>query len=238
MRGQSYAGRALLAGSPPSSHSVPMRHRILGLVAASISATLLVLSSTTTAGAEEARTSVTYADLVAMFGEKVGDRSTVETGLPSLNRAMADAGITTAYRQAAYLATLANESSFHHDAKGRDKRKFTGRGYIQLTGEANYTDAGTYFDIDLRRRPELARSLDYSAPISRWYWTVARDINPLADALDMGKVNAAIGYPADKEEDTERCRDFKAALKHLHGSVPAGIKCARPKAAKDSVAKP
>jgi len=205
-----------------------MRHRILGLVATSISATLLALALTTTAGAEEARTSVTYADLVAMFGEKVGDRSTVETGLPSLNRAMADAGITTAYRQAAYLTTLANESSFHHDAKGRDKRKFTGRGYIQLTGEANYSDAGAYFDIDLRRRPELARSLDYSAPISRWYWTVARDINPLADALDMGGVNAAIGYPRNKEEDTERCRDFKAALKHLHGSVPKGVRCARP----------
>lgn len=215
-----------------------MRHRILGLVAASISATLLALPPTATAGAQEARTSVTYADLVAMFGEKVGDRSTVETGLPSLNRAMADAGITTAYRRAAYLTTLANESSFHHDAKGRDKRKFTGRGYIQLTGEANYTDAGAYFDVDLRRRPELARSLDYSAPISRWYWTVARDINPLADALDMGGVNAAIGYPRNKEEDTERCRDFKAALKHLHGSVPKGIKCARPKAAEASVARP
>ncbi|MEU6137810.1 hypothetical protein [Nocardioides sp. NPDC047086] len=210
-----------------------MRHRILGLVAASISATLLALCPATTAVAEPARTSVTYADLVAMFGDKVGNRQTVETGLPSLNRAMSDARITTPYRQAAYLATLANESSFHHDAKGRDKRKYAGRGYIQLTGEANYTDAGAYFDIDLRRRPELARSLDHSAPISRWYWTVARDINPLADALDMGKVNAAIGYPYNKKEDAERCRDFKAALKHLQGSVPQGITCARPKTASD-----
>ena len=208
-----------------------MRHRILGLVAVSISAALLALCPTTTAVAEPSGTSVTYADLVAMFGDKVGDRKTVETGLPTLNRAMADAGITTAYRQSAYLATLVNESSLHHDAKGRDKRKFTGRGYIQLTGKANYTSAGDYFGIDLRRRPELARSLDYSAPISRWYWTVARDINPLADALDMGRVNAAIGYPYDKSEDAERCRDFKAALKHLNGSVPTGITCARPKKA-------
>lgn len=207
-----------------------MRHRILGLVAVSISATLLALCPTTTAVAAPARTSVTYADLVAMFGDKVGDKKTVETGLPTLNRAMSDARITTAYRQAAYLATLANESSFHHDAKGpHDKRKYAGRGYIQLTGEANYTDAGAYFGIDLRRRPELARSLEHSAPISRWYWTVARDINPLADALDMGKVNAAIGYPHSKEEDAERCRDFKAALKHLDGSVPKGINCTRPK---------
>ena len=208
-----------------------MRHRILGPVAASTSAVLLALSPTTTAAAEPVRTSVTYADLVAMFGERVGNRQTVETGLPSLNRAMADAQITTAYRQAAYLTTLAHESSFHHDAKGGDGRRFTGRGYIQLTGEANYADAGAYFGIDLRRRPELARSLDYSAPISRWYWTVARDINPLADALDMGRVNAAIGYPYDASEDAERCRDFKAALKHLHGSVPKGVRCARPVAA-------
>lgn len=213
-----------------SSHSVPMRHRILGLVAASISATLLVVPLSPSAGAAPARTSVTYADLVAMFGEKVGDRQTVEAGLPSLNRAMADADITTAYRQAAYLTTLANESSFHHDAKSpHDKRKYAGRGYIQLTGEANYTDAGAYLGINLRRRPELARSLDHSAPISRWYWTVARDINPLADDLEMGKVNAAIGYPYNKGEDAERCRDFKAALKHLNGSVPKGIDCTRPK---------
>ncbi|MEI7058495.1 glycoside hydrolase family 19 protein [Nocardioides sp. CCNWLW239] len=205
-----------------------MRHRILGLVAASTSAALLALSPATAAGTEPARTSVTYADLVAMFGEKVGDRRAVETGLPSLNRAMAEGQITTAYRQAAYLTTLANESSFRHDAKGGDKRKYTGRGYIQLTGEANYADAGAYFGIDLRRRPELARSLDHSAPISRWYWTVARDINPLADALDMGRVNAAIGYPRNKSEDAERCRDFKSALKHLHGSVPKGIRCTRP----------
>ncbi|MFJ9392619.1 glycoside hydrolase family 19 protein [Nocardioides sp. NPDC101246] len=208
-----------------------MRHRILGLVALSISATLLALCPTTTAVAQPARTSVTYADLVAMFGDRVGDRKTVETGLPTLNRAMSDARITTPYRQAAYLTTLAHESSFHHDAKGRDKRKYAGRGYIQLTGEANYTDAGAYLGIDLRRRPELARSLDHSAPISRWYWTVARDINPLADVLDMGAVNAAIGYPYNKEEDTERCRDFKAALKHLNGSVPKGIDCTRPKKA-------
>ncbi len=207
-----------------------MRHRILGLVAASISATLLALCPTTTAVAAPARTSITYDDLVAMFGDKVGNKKTVETGLPTLNHAMDDARITTSYRQAAYLTTLANESSFHHDAKGpHDKRKYAGRGYIQLTGEANYTDAGDYFGIDLRRRPELARSLDYSAPISRWYWTVARDINPLADALDMGRVNAAVGYPYDKSEDAERCRDFKAALKHLDGSVPKGINCTRPK---------
>ncbi len=207
-----------------------MRHRILGLVAVLMSAGLLALCPATTAGAEPARRPVTYADLVAMFGEKVGDRRTVEAGLPSLERAMTDAGITTAYRRSAYLATLANESAFRYDAKGGDRRRFTGRGYIQLTGEANYADAGAYFGIDLRRRPELARSLDYSAPISRWYWTVARDINPFADALDMGRVNAAIGYPRNRAEDAERCRDFKAALKHLDGSVPKGIRCARPTA--------
>jgi len=83
--------------------------------------------------------------------------------------------------------------------------------------------------IDLLGDPDLALSLDWSAPIARWYWTVARDINPMADALDMGAVNAAIGYPAG-EEDNRRCDSFEAALNYLTGSIPDGINCTRPAA--------
>jgi putative chitinase len=74
----------------------------------------------------------------------------------------------------------------------------------------------------------LARSLQWSAPIARWYWTVARNINPFADALNMGKVNAAIGYPAGTE-DQRRCDSFKNAIRYLTGSVPGGIICTRSK---------
>lgn len=176
-------------------------------------------------------TDITYADLTAMFPGKVGTQSTVEAGLPSLNAEMAKAGITTAPRQAAFLATLANESTFRYDADQATGETYTGRGYIQLTGSANYTSAGSYFGIDLVGTPSLAKSLTWSAPIARWYWTVARDINPLADALDMGAVDSAIGYAIDPDEDVERCDDFKSALRHLSGSVPSGIDCTRPTSA-------
>jgi putative chitinase len=82
-------------------------------------------------------------------------------------------------------------------------------------------------DHDFVNNPGDAASLTYSAAIARWYWTVARDINSAADRLDMGAVDDAIGYAPEAAEDTERCNDFKAALKHFTGSVPAGINCTR-----------
>jgi len=173
---------------------------------------------------------LTYDDLVAMFGARVGDRTTVEEGLPSLTAEMAAREITTPERQAAFLATLVNESRVLYNADQGTGETYTGRGFIQLTGSFNYGPAGDYLGVDLLNQPELARSLDWSAKIAGWYWTVARPINPMADALDMGRVNAAIGYAHDPDEDVERCDDFKAALDYLNGDagLPSGINCVRP----------
>lgn len=49
----------------------------------------------------------------------------------------------------------------------------------------------------------------------------------MADRLDMGAVNRAIGYAPNAPEDAERCADFKAALNYYLGAVPSGVKCAR-----------
>jgi putative chitinase len=173
---------------------------------------------------------IKLADVQAMFGSRIANPSLVQTGLPSLNQAMRDANINTAYRKAAFLATLVHESRLEYNIREiGDTRLYGGRGYIQLTGDFNYGPAGRYFGIDLLGNPELARSLQWSAPIARWYWTVARSINPYADALHMGKVNAAIGYPAGTE-DQRRCDSFKNAIRYLTGSVPSGIICTRPTA--------
>ncbi|WP_327635774.1 glycoside hydrolase family 19 [Kribbella sp. NBC_00482] len=171
---------------------------------------------------------ITLADVQAMFGSRIANPSLVETGLPSLNQAMRDAQINTPYRKAAFLATLVHESRLEYNIREiGDTRPYGGRGYIQLTGDFNYGPAGQYFGIDLLGNPDLAMSLEWSAPIARWYWTVARDINPYADDLDMGRVNAAIGYPAGAE-DQRRCDSFKAAVNYLTGSVPSGVICTRP----------
>lgn len=170
---------------------------------------------------------VTIEDLRAMFPTRVGDAAIVTEGLPTLNQAMKDAQIDNAYRKAAFLATIAHESRFEYNIRETgDTRPYGGRGYIQLTGDFNYRPAGEYLGVDLIGNPDLAMSLQWSAPIARWYWTVARDINPFADALNMGKVNAAIGYPAGPE-DQRRCDSFKAALNYLTGSIPGGINCSR-----------
>ncbi|TCO32652.1 putative chitinase [Kribbella steppae] len=171
---------------------------------------------------------VTLADVQAMFGSRIVNPSIVQTGLPSLNQAMRDANINTPYRKAAFLATLVHESRLEYNIREiGDTRPYGGRGFIQLTGDFNYGPAGQYFGIDLLGNPDLAMSLQWSAPIARWYWTVARNINPYADALDMGRVNAAIGYPAGTE-DQRRCDSFKNAIRYFTGSVPSGIICTRP----------
>lgn len=178
---------------------------------------------------------ITLEDLKAMFPGKVGDWPTVRAGLPSLNRAMRDAHITTPARKAAFLTTIAHESTFLFSAREHgDTRWFGGRGFIQLTGDWNYRTAGRYFGIDMVRDPGLARSKTWSGPLARWYWTVARDINPKADRLDMGAVNAAIGYPAGPHDKT-RCASFQRALKYLSGKAPKGVKCARPSSAAAAV---
>jgi putative chitinase len=170
---------------------------------------------------------ITLADVQAMFGSRIANPSLVNTGLPSLNQAMRDANINTPYRKAAFLATLVHESRLEYNIREiGDTRPYGGRGYIQLTGDFNYRPAGQYLGIDLIGNPDLAMSLQWSAPIARWYWTVARNINPFADQLNMGKVNAAIGYPAGAE-DQRRCDSFKNAIRYLTGSVPAGVICTR-----------
>jgi putative chitinase len=172
---------------------------------------------------------ITLAQVQAMFGSRIANPSLVQQGLPSLNQAMRDAGINTAYRKAAFLATLVHESRLEYNIREiGDTRLYGGRGYIQLTGDFNYGPAGQYLGIDLLGNPELARSLQWSAPIARWYWTQARNINPFADQLNMAKVNAAIGYPrGDGSEDQRRCTSFQNAIRVLTGSVPGGITCVR-----------
>jgi putative chitinase len=162
----------------------------------------------------------------------------IETGLPSLNREMLAAEITTPRRIAAFLTTLRFESRFRYNIhQFNDTRPYAGRGFIQLTGKVlpdgdvmNYGPCGRYLGIDLIGNPDLALTLEWSAKIARWYWTVARpNCNAYADALRMGKVNAAIGYPRspDGSNDNARCAAFQKALQYLTKGPLEPVDCAR-----------
>lgn len=168
------------------------------------------------------RTGITYGDLTAMFPGKVAARDVVETALDSLNAQMEVGRINNARRASAFLATLANESSMRYNALQAGTSTYRGRGFIQLTGSANYSSAGSHFGEPFLAEPDRVRSLAWSAKVARWYWTVARpDTNGAADRMDMGLVSRYIGYAASSAEDRERCEDFKVAMKHLTGVRPA-----------------
>ncbi|WP_280274712.1 glycoside hydrolase family 19 protein [Nocardia wallacei] len=139
--------------------------------------------------------------------------------LPALNAAMQEGDITTPPRQAAFLAQLAHESCqlryfeelgddeyFSQYDPGQantaagntepgDGPRYHGRGPIQLTGRANYREAGAALGLDLETTPELAAQPDIGFRIAQWYWT-SRNINALADADDFAAVTRAVngGY--------------------------------------------
>ena len=110
----------------------------------------------------------------------------------SLRKAMDKAGYTDPTERAMFLAQMAHESgNFKYDEEiwgptpaqrgyeGRgdlgntqpgDGKKYLGRGYIQLTGRANYTYYGKKLGVDLAGNPELAKRPDIAADIAVAYW--------------------------------------------------------------------
>ena len=164
--------------------------------------------------------------------DKVG---TVREGLPSLLEQMEAAWATTPRRKAGWLTTVAFESLFEYNIhQFNDTRPYAGRGYFQLTGEANYKMAGDYLGVDLVADPDLARSLEWSAKIARWYWTSFsyRPFNKALDQLKFGLVCKYMGYPlvtyADgTTNDQARCKVFARALGILTGEPTPPIDCSR-----------
>ena len=147
---------------------------------------------------------------------------------PHVSAAMAEADINTPERKAMFIAQLAHESGgFVYSEEiasgaayeGRadlgntqpgDGVRFKGRGYIQLTGRANYEEAGRALGLDLVNNPELAAEPENAARVAAWYWS-SRDINDAADAGDFRQVTRLIngGYNglADRQAYYARAQD-------------------------------
>ena len=84
-----------------------------------------------------------------------------------------------------------------------DGWRFIGRGCIQITGRANYREAGTAIDWPLETTPEDAEHPWPGARIAGWYWR-SRDCNRLADAGDFlgvtRKINGGLVGLADRQD--------------------------------------
>ncbi|MFY0582219.1 LysM peptidoglycan-binding domain-containing protein [Cystobacter fuscus] len=151
-----------------------------------------------------------------------------EQYLPHLNKAMAEAGINTPKRRAAFLAQLAHESGefryMEEIASGAayegrrdlgntqpgDGVRFKGRGPIQLTGRSNYRAAGQALGIDLENNPKRAADPDVGFRTAAWFWN-SRNLNQYADAGNFREVTRRIngGYNgmASREAYYQRALD-------------------------------
>lgn len=143
-------------------------------------------------------------------------------------------GINTPLRQAHWLAQMAHESmGFKYvreiwgptEAQVRyegrrdlgntepgDGRRYAGKGFIQLTGRANYTQASQdiYGDDRLVKNPELVEQ--DPALSAGWYWSKRR-INRHADTDDIVSVTLAInGGKNGLADRKEWLRKFKEAM--------------------------
>lgn len=127
----------------------------------------------------------------------------------TLSTAMAAGAINTPRRIAAFLAQILHESgSFRfmreiasgEAYEGRkdlgntqpgDGPRYKGRGFIQITGRANYRQAGKDLGVPLEASPELAERPDLAARLAVWFWTT-RKLNAKADAGDFVGITRAV----------------------------------------------
>ncbi len=161
----------------------------------------------TTGAARSGPQTVTAAELRRIVPNLPAARA--EEVARNLSSAMREANITTPRQKAAFVAQLAHESGgfryMEEIASGAayegrrdlgntqpgDGRRFKGRGYIQVTGRANYEAAGRALGLDLVNNPELAARPENAARIAAWYWN-SRGLNSMAERGDFVGVTRRI----------------------------------------------
>jgi predicted chitinase len=109
--------------------------------------------------------------------------------LPGILKALASAGLTNKNQLIGFVATVYVEtrvfdaipeyaSGDEYDGRSDlgntqpgDGRKYKGRGYIQITGRANYTALSKKFNVDLLGNPDLLlKDMALCASSNVWWW--------------------------------------------------------------------
>jgi putative chitinase len=140
--------------------------------------------------------------------------ATPQDVVDAINLAMREAEANTPERKAAFLSQVIHESDGLNttteyasgdayenrkdlgNIQAGDGRRFKGRGFIQLTGRTNYTDAWLDLGFSVKKDattkhlprevdpidPQRAALLRESALTTAWYWK-KKGLNALADAL-------------------------------------------------------
>lgn len=66
-----------------------------------------------------------------------------------------------------------------------DGVKYKGRGLIQITGRANYTELSNDLEVDFVNNPELLKEAPYCVDSAFWFW-MKRDLNLYIDGTEQG----------------------------------------------------
>ena len=137
-------------------------------------------------------------------------RSVVQAALPDILSALQKYGILTSLTAVGALATVNVECGFKpvHEKGGiayfekhyqgrmgnnnpGDGAKYSGRGFIQLTGKDNYAAYGKELGIDLLGNPNLALTIATASNILALYFK-NRKVNVACDAKDWEKVRRLV----------------------------------------------
>jgi predicted chitinase len=171
------------------------------------------------------------AELLGMIYLRAGEQDLNELATP-IEREMALRLIDTPLRRAHFLAQIGHESGelrFRTEIasgeayEGRldlgnvqpgDGPRFRGRGLIQLTGRANYTEFGRALGIEaelLADPDRVASDPDLCVKAAGWFWA-RRDLNALADANDLTQITRRINGGLNGLEDRRRLLRRAVAL--------------------------
>jgi len=143
---------------------------------------------------EMALVTVTAEQAATIQAATITNNATAKNPPNDVIQAMKNYGITTPLQKAHFLSQISHESGqfkyreelasgaayegrkrLGNTVKG-DGVKFKGRGYIQLTGRANYTKYNAYLKSkgitdDIVANPSLVAT-KYAADVSAWYWAI------------------------------------------------------------------
>ena len=103
-----------------------------------------------------------------------------------------------------------------------DGAKYKGRGFIQITGKANYAKAGQALGIDLVNNPELAARPDVAAKVAVWYWQsrVQPRVQDFSDTRGVTKqINPGLKGLADRQSNFKDYQQQLAAVAQPKATV-------------------
>lgn len=152
--------------------------------------------------------------------------------LAPITEAMAEFGIDTPSRQAAFLAQIGHESdhlAYAHEIwgpttaqrryEGRsdlgntqkgDGELFKGRGLIQITGRANYAAVSDALHYNFIANPSALEQPEWAAESAAWFWK-SHGLNELADSGDFPqitrRINGGLNGYADRFDLWQKARE-------------------------------